>query len=234
MNLVLDFGNTSIKAALFENNELLQSVVIPDRAALEKYIHEVKYQNTLISSVSDLHKDFPFLDDFEVLSNNTSLPFSTAYATPSTLGSDRIAAIAGAQIIFPKTDCLVIDTGTCITYDLITAESIYKGGGISPGINMRFEALHNFTAKLPLVQPSREVELVGNSTEKSILSGVMNGVIGELNAIVAAYKERFPTIKIVLCGGDNELFESKLKESIFVQPKLVLYGLNRIIEYNEG
>lgn len=166
------------------------------------------------------------------MSPNLSLPFKSEYATPETLGADRIAAVAGASKLFPGENVLAIDLGTCITYDFITMQNIYKGGAISPGINMRFKAMKHFTARLPkLPVPDNLPDITGDSTRSCMESGVLNGVSFEIEGMVAAYK-KFGEIKIILTGGDAFIFEKKFKEYIFAAPDLVLIGLNVILQHN--
>jgi type III pantothenate kinase len=167
-----------------------------------------------------------------VVNNSTRLPFKNLYKTPETLGTDRIAAAAGAKTLYTQADCLAIDAGTCVTFDFIDAGDNYYGGSISPGISMRFKALHNFTARLPLVNKKERTELIGANTEESIQSGVMNGIASEVDGMIASYKSIYPELKVIICGGDAPFFETNLKQSIFAVPELVLIGLNRILEYN--
>jgi type III pantothenate kinase len=173
---------------------------------------------------------------FVMLGSKTQLPFKNLYATPETLGNDRVAAVAGAQSLFPGRDVLVIDAGTSITYDLLTAKGEYRGGGISPGLQMRFDALHTLTSKLPLIKAEREKEiiLIGNSTKTAILSGIQNGVLQEVDGIIECYKADFPGIKTLICGGDNKYFDKYLKNNIFAAPNLVLQGLMKILQFNEN
>ncbi len=232
MNLVLDFGNTTTKVGLFKNNQLVEELRFTDHQEVLAYIEQSDYKHALLASVSDRHIYIASDKNIEVLNTTTPLPFQINYETPETLGADRLAAAAGAQTYFPNKNCLVIDSGTCITYEFLSADNIYQGGAISPGIKMRFQALHNFTAGLPLVESGDSPQLVGKSTKQCIESGVINGIIHEITATIEAYKQQFVDLEIILCGGNLDLFETKLKESIFVQPNLVLYGLNRILEYN--
>jgi type III pantothenate kinase len=146
---------------------------------------------------------------------------------------DRLAAVVGASFLFPDSDCLVIDAGTCITYDYVDREQNYQGGSIALGLEMKFKALHTFTQKLPLVQQTRaEVPLTGRNTVDAIRSGVLHGSVAELNGIIKAYTKIAPKLVVVLCGGDAAFFETNLKGRIFVVPELVLIGLNRILNYN--
>jgi type III pantothenate kinase len=235
MNLVIDSGNTSIKLGIFDDGALKE--VIPNLSfeGLKEFSKKLVPGNVIISSVSIESQDLVslfFASKIIVLNTETRLPFKNLYKTPQTLGSDRIAAVAGGQKLFPYHNCLVIDAGTCITFDFLDKSGSYLGGSISPGLSLRFKAMNNFTARLPLVERKDHAELIGQSTEEAILSGVINGTVGELNSLIASYKDAFPDLKVIICGGDTSFFESKIKPSIFAVPELVLIGLNRILEYN--
>jgi type III pantothenate kinase len=134
--------------------------------------------------------------------------------------------------MFPNSNILVIDAGTCITYDFIDKNGVYQGGAISPGINLKLKALNTFTQKLPLIEFKNEFVLIGQTTEESILSGVLNGTIAEIEGIIGYYSHSFSDLKTIICGGASNFFESKIKAPIFVVPELVLIGLNRILQYN--
>jgi type III pantothenate kinase len=166
------------------------------------------------------------------LSGTTQVPLAKDYDTPETLGADRVAAAVGANWLVPESDLVVIDMGTCITYDLVDKQGIFRGGLISPGMKMRFNALHTFTRRLPLVEPKSDPVLIGKSTLQAIQSGVINGMIAEIDGIIERYRHEKPTLRVVTCGGDAPFFESKLKHPIFAVPELVLIGLNRILLYN--
>ena len=234
MNLILDFGNSSVKAGLFEGPE---PVEVYDRLSLDelsKLVHAWELEHIFASTVS-VGKDTireKMGQAVSFLSHETPLPFRNHYKTPETLGLDRIAAVAGAQERFPNRNCLAIDVGSCITYDLITANGDYFGGGISPGLDIRFKSLHAFTAGLPLIEFQNESELIGNSTRNSILSGVIFGMQAEIEGIIRMYQDKFGDLKIILCGGGSKVFENRLKGAIFAAPHLVLEGLNRILRYN--
>ncbi|MDZ7847381.1 MAG: type III pantothenate kinase [Owenweeksia sp.] len=159
------------------------------------------------------------------------LPFKLKYKTPETLGLDRIALAAAAAHDYPGKNCLVIDAGTCLTYDFIDRERNYHGGAIAPGLKMRYQALHHFTARLPLVAHRAEVELIGDSTETSIQAGVAGGIFYEVKATIEAYQMRYPGLITVLTGGDYAAFEGLSKNGIFAAPEFLLHGLNNILEY---
>ncbi|MBL3657014.1 type III pantothenate kinase [Fulvivirga sediminis] len=234
MNLIIDFGNTSIKAALFDGPRLIETYTGISTEHLIKLSKENNPEYLIVSSVTKSQLEVSNLlgADIIYLSSSLPLPFQINYKTPQTLGLDRIAGIAGAQELFPNQNVLVIDLGTCITYDLIDSKNVYHGGGISPGLKMRFKSLHNFTAKLPLIEPTNEFELIGQSTKESILSGVINGMISEIDGIIRMYTDKFAHLRIIMCGGDAKFFENRIKANIFVAPELVLMGLNRILLYN--
>lgn len=236
MNLVVDYGNTSAKAGIFEKDALTQKHVFNSEADLKNFLENFSGDHFMISSVAvDAGLVSGWAQHFKkkfVLKYTLPLPVNNLYATPATLGVDRIAGVCGARQLFPDTHCLVIDAGTCITYDFLDAAGSYYGGGISPGLAMRFEAMHTFTARLPLVAPVEKPELTGNTTERSMQSGVIYGLLEEIDGIIRRYSEKFEGLQVILCGGDAHFFEKKLKASIFASPELVLIGLNSILIYN--
>jgi type III pantothenate kinase len=243
MKLVIDVGNSFVKSAVFDGSKIVERLKTTDFSVADASRLLDKYTNIKSAILSSVRKNTIALElflnqnlQFFLLDGKTPLPFTNLYATPETLGKDRIAAVAGAQGLFPGKPVLVIDAGTSITYDLLTANGDYFGGGISPGLQMRFEALHTLTSKLPLVkaEPENKIDLIGNSTEKAILTGVQNGVLQEVDGIIEQYKADFPGLKIVICGGDNKYFDKYLKNNIFAAPNLVLQGLMKILQFNEN
>jgi type III pantothenate kinase len=236
MNIVIDSGNTYSKAGWFENEKLLRYTTGLSFDELIRTIREEQPEHILFSSVSYTEAEFTEALQMPVrvqsLSPQTLLPISKHYDTPETLGADRIAACAGANFLFPDEDILVIDMGTCITYDLIDSSAAFQGGLISPGVRMRFKAMHSFTKRLPMVDPETGPELIGKSTRTAMLSGVMNGTLAEIEGIIQRYRHKFPELRVVICGGDVTFFESSMKPPIFAVPELVLIGLNRILTYN--
>ena len=243
MKLVIDIGNTLTKLAVFDKDEIISSQTAENvsKQLLSSLFAEFPKINTaIISSVKNLDdwviNYLSNLVKLVVLDHNIQLPYTNKYETQTTLGRDRIAAVAGAIILLPYENTLVIDAGTCITYDVVTAEKIYLGGGISPGIKMRFEAMHTFTGKLPLIEPEQNhhIELIGNTTKDSILSGVQNGVLEEVDGIINSYKNQFSGLKVIVTGGNYKYFDKYLKNNIFAAPNLVLIGLKKILDFNEG
>ncbi len=241
MNLAIDIGNTVSKLAIFKGKELFSKMVVEGKPNEALYA-ELKNDNpglhhVILSSVKNtdqqtivfLKKSFHLLE----LSAQTLLPINNLYTAPETLGNDRIAGVVGATKYFPNNNILVIDAGTCITYDFINSDNEYLGGSISPGLEMRFQALHTFTARLPLIKPDENVdEVIGNSTEKSIVSGVQIGMVAEIEGIIKKYESHYRNLKILLTGGNSNFFVKKLKNPIFAAPDLVLEGLNEILDYN--
>jgi len=238
MNLVVDYGNSSAKVGIFDHHNLVDQRTFMSMDELKIFLENYSASNFIISSVT---KDPAMVSAWVtqakrkyILDPSLPLPLKIKYATPSTLGVDRIAGVCGAQHLYPKTNTLVIDAGTCITYDFLDDQGNFLGGGISPGLKMRFQAVHEFTAKLPLVSVVDTAELIGDSTEGCIQSGVINGVVEELNGIIRLYQQKFEGLVVILTGGDSRFFENKMKGSIFAVPELVLSGLNSILIHNVG
>ena len=237
MNLVIDQGNTTLKLTVFEYDRVAFSCVIDkfDQEKINLIISKYRVKRTIFCSVKsekipEVLKKYNFLE----LSHLTPVPLSIKYKTPETLGRDRIAAVVGAQTMYPRTNLLVIDMGTCITTDFLNKQGEYFGGSISPGFSMRFKALNHFTGKLHLVKfRKEELKQLGDSTESSILSGVYYGVKNEIEGIVQNYITQYSDLKIVVTGGDLNLFDLEPKNRIFADNFLVLRGLNEILNYNE-
>lgn len=246
MKLIIDIGNTRIKIAVFEGNKLLDVRKFTDISPEKVNEQIIEYNNefsqfrpiesSIISAVREYNNEIKNIlierSHFMELHTGLQLPVKLIYKTPLTLGKDRIAIASAIAVIHPGHDLLAIDTGTCITYNFVNKNKEYLGGGISPGIMMRFKALNTFTDKLPFVTRHDEAELIGDTTENSIISGVMNGVASEVDGIIERYKNRYPDLKIFLTGGDTEYFAKNLKNNIFANPNLVLEGLNNILDLN--
>ncbi|MDT0650563.1 type III pantothenate kinase [Autumnicola edwardsiae] len=241
MNLVVDIGNTSVKMAVFQNNSLLHKLIFP-LSDFSNNFQKIKIQfpeieTTILSSVvKTISKEKKLLQRdtyFFELTQALSLPFENKYATPATLGKDRIALVAAAVAKFPKKNTLVIDAGTCVTFDFKNDKEEYLGGAISPGLEMRFKALHNFTANLPLLKPGENLELIGGSTEASMTSGVVNGLLLEIDGTIASYATEYEDLTIILTGGDAQFLSVRLKNSIFANSNFLLEGLNYILEFNK-
>lgn len=239
MLLAIDVGNTRIKGAVFEKDKAIENFVFL-KEELEKKIKKIlenfpKVEDLVVASVGNFSKnDFQkFSESLKIhfFSNEDIYPFENKYATPKTLGIDRAILASGAVLKFPKVNRLVIDAGTCITYDFIDAEDNYLGGAISPGFRLRYEALHNFTAKLPLLTLENPEKFIGNSTQQSIHSGVVNGVIHEIDGFINQYKEQYSKFTIILTGGDTEFLAKRLKNTIFANSNFLLESLNHLFQY---
>lgn len=237
-NLCIDIGNTSTKLLVFENDEVIlrKNVKSLDLKLIDLLIRKYKPERSMICTVAKtpvsvkkyLQKKTTYFD----LSVNLRFPVKVNYATPESLGLDRLAGIVGASKLFKGKSVLVIDLGTCIKYDFLSKNNSYKGGSISPGLYMRLSALHHYTDKLPLLEPERTNGFIGKSTKTSILTGVQTGILAEMEGFIARYKKRYGSLKIILSGGDSTRFEGQLKIPIFAAPDLVCIGLNEIINFN--
>ena len=238
MELILDIGNTRIKYAIFKDSVLINKRYSSDNE-LEKTLNSFvgRINKLLISTVKPIASSQEIMfkkvcSNVHILSSNLQMPFNNKYQTPQTLGADRLALAAGALLSFPKKPVLIIDIGTCMTFDFVTAEGDYLGGAISPGMQMRLKALHNFTGKLPLIEAKQPKYFIGRNTNDSILSGVINGMLMEMDGIIDCYKLRYPMVKIILTGGDVSFFDLKLKNSIFADADILLKGMHFILEHN--
>lgn len=239
MNLCIDQGNSKTKIGIFENYTQVYSSEFVDFTIsdLKNLVEEFNIDACIFSSV---RKDNPeFLRDikdccayFINLSHQTPIPVENAYRTPETLGRDRLAAVVGAAWIYPGRNILVIDAGTAITYDFVEAGSIYRGGNIAPGLDLRLRALHEFTGKLPLVSLGVDEMQLGNDTRTAIASGVLWGAVYEIEGYVSNLMQNYPDLLVLLTGGSTFYFDGKVKSAIFAEKNLVLIGLNRILHYN--
>lgn len=240
MHLVVDIGNTRTKAAVFNGREWVAEHVF-DADILSKLGDLLsKYPLVKRSIMSSVAEDSAEIEDLlasktqlVVFDHTSSLPIKNHYQSPETLGKDRLAAAVGAWSRFREKDVLIIDAGTAIKVDIVSATAEYLGGSISPGLQMRFKALNTFTGKLPLVKADKNYKsLTGKNTTESILNGVQNGALYEVQGFVDAYSKQYPGINIVVTGGDASFFELGLKNHIFAIPELVLIGLNEILLFN--
>ena len=233
MRLIIDIGNTLVKYALFNNDKLLQLSKKND--VDYKYIDQIISENSVNSViVSSVRKkiDWNINTKLVVLNHTTKLPITINYKTPKTLGNDRIANIVGASVLYPNKNILVIDAGTCITFDFIDSNQVYQGGRISPGIEMRYKSLHEFTDNLPKITSNSYDYFIGKSTRESIISGVQQGILSELKLIISDLKKENEDLIVIVTGGDTFFFEKALKNTIFADPNFALKGLNEILKYN--
>jgi len=241
-NLVIDIGNTYTKIAVFEQDEMIraeqhQNITIE---ILNNFLRKFRIKKTIISTVKKDSEQWQ-----AILKEKTPLIYFNAgmtagiknhYTTPQTLGLDRLAAVIGAAHVYPGKSSLVIDGGTCIKYDYVDAGANYFGGSISPGLNMRYKALNNYTAALPLINEDITFnKTYGNDTQSALVSGVQNGIKYELTGFIEGYRKHEPALNIILSGGDSIFFDTLLKNSIFApyiknEPYLVLKGLNAAIQ----
>jgi type III pantothenate kinase len=241
MNLIIDAGNTRIKVAVFEQSTLIEVVVIDKKrflSEIKKIVKKHEIFTAILSSVSILsEKKIEKLKktlNLIILSSTTDVPFINLYETPKTLGVDRIALVSGAVKKFPNKNVLIIDAGTCITFDFVNDKSTYFGGAISLGVEMRYKALHAFTSKLPILEKDYPKIFIGSNTIESINSGVVNGVIQEIEGVINQYKKKFINLTVVLTGGDTNFLAKQLKSSIFAHQNFLLEGLNEILIFNKN
>ena len=240
MNLVIDIGNTAVKVYLFKNNEIFKKEVLNEN----NLIHSLKsfpindISNIICSSVTKSYKDqlseiFEKSNYYDFSDNNLKLPFKNNYETKS-LGQDRIGLISSAVIKFKDQNSLVIDIGTCITYDFIDSQNIYHGGAISPGIRMRYSSFSNYTSNLPLLKFQDITKIIGANTEESLHIGVNNGIVGEINQYINSLKKSYSEFNVIITGGDSMFLLNKIKNAIFADQDFLASGLNYIIKLNEG
>lgn len=238
MLLAVDIGNTRSKAAVFKDGRILGKFVFP-KNELEKNILSIlsDFENVtdiVVSSVG--HESINFVlprgINVQAISHQSQFPFENLYETPTTLGIDRMVLASGATLLFPAQNRLVIDAGTCITYDFIDDKNRYHGGAISPGIRLRYEALHNYTAKLPLLTAEMPDGVIGKSTAGSIHSGVVNGVLNEIDGFISSYRGGTENFIIILTGGDAEFLAGRLKNTIFANQNFLLESLEITFRQN--
>ncbi len=242
MNLIIDAGNTLVKMAVYEGKEICSFSSIGSNDFLNQVKKTFKeypdIKNAIVSSVSSLgEKDVKKLGVYcnvHLLSVSTKVPFVNLYATPKTLGADRIALATAAFYNNRNGNTLVIDAGSCVTYDMVNENGEYLGGAISPGIAMRFKAMHNQTANLPLLEKEEDFNLIGNSTKTSMQSGVLNGICMEIDGVINQYEDRFVDLTVILTGGDAQFLSKRLKNTIFAHSNFLLEGLNYLLEYNKN
>ena len=238
MNLVIDIGNTNAKLATFKDNAIVAKQVFEyDQLLLQ--LKKLNFTKGIVSNVGNADLEKNILCDYPTIismSSKLKLPIESSYSSMESVGNDRLANAVGAYVENPNANSLVIDAGTCLTYDFVNANNCYLGGAISPGLNMRFEALNTFTEKLPLLnKASKKLNLIGGDTNSSIVSGVVNGIQGEIINNIATYRSKYPLLTIFMTGGDTEFLQSIVgieKNGIFAHENLTLIGLNHILETN--
>lgn len=238
ITLCFDFGNTRLKCAVFTKGNLKEVIILSNdaEASIQQIIQEHKPTKAILSSVINHNPAIETIlqehTQFHKLSHTSKLPFTTPVGKPETIGADRLALCAAAVHLHPNQHNLVIGLGTCITYNFINKFHEFLGGSISPGMNMRFTAMHQQTALLPIVEATHEFPLIGYDTKTNLLSGVLLGMAKEIDGIADAYKEKYSNFNVLITGGDMAFFVSHLKNKIFADPYLIFKGLYAINEYN--
>ncbi|MDR1864532.1 MAG: type III pantothenate kinase [Bacteroidales bacterium] len=238
--ICIDAGNTFVKVALVEQARVHSLAAVPadDVGALREHIRLLPFaEGGIICSVNR-----PGAEIMECLASRTSfcmeltdktpIPVRNLYRTPDTLGKDRLAAVVGAYSLYPGKNVLVIDAGTALTFDFLDDTGNYRGGNISPGLQMRFRALHDYTQGLPLLEPERDGRLMGDSTHSAIILGIQNGIVFEMKHYICHFKEHDPEMIVVMTGGDINFFADRLETVIFAEPNLVHIGLEKIVKLN--
>lgn len=238
-NLVIDIGNSRVKYGIFSDDKLRLERTSEQllRDDIFQLATNHKLENIIYSSVAaDLPDDLRegLESNFQLLQLNQQLPlpFVNAYDTPATLGKDRLAAAAGALHWYTGSTCLIVDAGTCITLDVLRADQVFLGGNIAPGVRMRLQAMHEQTARLPLVEPEAPPQIWGTTTTTALQNGAVLGAALEVEALAQRLSRQWPDLKVVLTGGDASLLANSLECKIFVHSNLVLWGLNKILSYN--
>ena len=242
MNLIIDVGNTFTKLAVFKDNVLVSKLKSTKKEFFKNFQTLTEkhkgIKDVIISSVGNFTEDeiLYIQKKFRtiILSHATKVPFKNNYETPETLGVDRIALVSSAAFQYPLNNVLIIDVGSCITFDFLNSENEYLGGSISPGIDLRYQSLHNYTDKLPLLKPKIPKKDIGNSTESSIHIGVLQGVVNEIDGFIEVYKEKYKELTIILTGGGAHYLVDSLKNDIFANSNFLLEGLNYILQNNKN
>jgi type III pantothenate kinase len=239
MILAVDIGNTRIKCAVFENYNVVELFAFDEHNwqnnILEILKKHVEIDAIVVASVGKINvNSFEFVDNrikIEWITHKFSFPFKNNYQTPKTLGIDRMILASGAVLQFPFQNRLVIDAGTCITYDFINNQDAYLGGAISLGLQMRYQSLHNFTSKLPLLPAKYPENQIGSSTAESIHVGVVNGLLHEIEGFIKSYQADYSKFTIILTGGDALFLAKRLKNTIFANSNFLLESLNYTYQY---
>ena len=239
MNLTIDLGNSFCKVILFKDNVIVYRHTCKSLSIryLQQLFNAFPIENSLLSSVIPIPAGLKTAlkkHSIKEFSVNTKIPIKNLYTTPKTLGKDRLSNAIAAAFLFPKENVLIIDAGTCLKFDFVRSDAKYLGGSISPGLSMRFIAMHKQTGKLPLVKIDNPRKLIGNSTVTALQTGVFNGMTEEINGIIERYKKEYKKIRIILTGGDQQRFAGQLNLSIFAASDLVNIGLNEIIKHNRS
>ncbi|MEG1622593.1 MAG: type III pantothenate kinase [Alistipes sp.] len=241
MNLLIDIGNSSVKLAIVDAGRIVaeQRSKQFDWSLLAELIRVHPVEHALVCSTREKTTGIAkMLMDHGVdtleFTASTPVPIGIDYQTPETLGRDRVAAAVGASVCYPGRAVLIVDFGTAVTIDLLTADGVFRGGTISAGMQMRFRALHDYTARLPLCSATEEILLLGKTTTSAIEQGVMNGLTAEVEGAICHMQAEIDDLLIIFTGGDANFFVKRIKNTIFANCDLVFCGLNRILEYNNS
>tara|TARA_B110001469_G_scaffold125737_1_gene141787 strand:+ start:143 stop:871 length:729 start_codon:yes stop_codon:yes gene_type:complete len=242
MNLIIDIGNTATKLAVFQLDKIIKVQTVATKGMVfevEKLLEKFsEIRQGLLSTVRTMDNSevetLQKLLPIKILEASFKLPFENRYDTPLTLGVDRLALMAAAVKQCPNKNVLVIDAGSCITYDFMDADQNYLGGAISPGLEMRYKSLEAFTSNLPLLPKSIPNQRIGSSTEASIHSGVVHGVLQEIEGTIKVYQNKYPDLTVILTGGDADFLCKQFKISIFADSNFLLEGLNFLLEFNSN
>jgi type III pantothenate kinase len=238
ITLCFDFGNTRLKCAVFEGDELREVITLPDdspstiRELIEKYSPVRSLLSSVINHDPQLEKILSEKTSFHKLDHHSKLPVTTPVGKPETIGADRLAMVVAAAELFPGKNNLAIGLGSAITYNFINKKKEFIGGGISPGMEMRFKSLHEFTAKLPLIEKNWNFPLMGYDTRTNILSGVILGIAKEIDGMIDLYADKYNNLNVLLTGGDSAYFAHHLKNRIFADVDLIFKGLYAISKLN--
>lgn len=239
MNLIVDIGNTLIKLAVFDRGRIVDQRTAErlHPALMGELLDAWPVRQAIVASTRGESDEVlellrPRVGRLVEFTSQTPVPVANDYLTPETLGRDRLAAAVGATVLYPGRNCLIVDFGTALTIDLVTADGTFRGGVISPGMNTRFRALHDYTARLPLCAATADEELMGLTTDEAISRGVMNSMTFEIEGYIARMREKIDDLHVIFTGGDAKCFVKRIKNTIFANCNLVLSGLDRILEYN--
>ena len=238
ITICFDFGNTRLKAAIFKGPEFIEEIILEDASigSIDQLLDKYRPTKSILSSVivhpPEMENLLSAKTRFHKLSHSSKLPITTPVGKPETIGADRLALVSASVHLFPQQHNLAIALGSCITYNFINNKHEFLGGSISPGMNMRFRSMNEFTALLPIVKPEKNFPLVGYDTKTNLLSGVILGMAKEIDGIIDAYSLKYSNFNVLLTGGDMAFFVPQLKNKIFADPNLIFKGLYAISEYN--
>ena len=240
MKLVLDIGNTLGKLVVYEQEDEVFSAQFElgemHTTLIDLFFDFPEIKQAILCSVVSIEPQIQlFLKEKTTLlqvNSQMKLPFENRYETPETLGADRIGLVAAAAFKFPKKNCLIVDAGSCVTYDFISSDGVYRGGAISPGLQMRFKAMHLHTNKLPFVTIKEDYIALGTDTQKSILAGTVNGMVYEIEGWQKSLETTHKDLTLILTGGDAQFLSKRLKNTIFAHSNFLVEGLSQLLDYN--